>query len=184
VPSFSFDEPVDTDQFYLRRQRIALRKLMPQEPDLFDSLELRTRIKDDLIRSMVIELRGHVYTEDLPPEKITCSKTIQFHESVESFAEVIDGPWQRFKYHHRVGGRGPILRWLVRTLMWCHLMRPVRYRRTRATFPLDHEDKITLTVDLRRFRIYPGSNLGPPTPGQLGKTVMRGHTLSLDWSHD
>lgn len=173
----SFDPRPSELSVVLNRAKVVNRRLLDQHPDLFASLEVRTRLMQDLVGDMVVDLVGYVYVEKLPPVQVTRSRDIHIEREFHVVAEVIDGPWQRHKYHHR-------RRWWIRLPMWCRLMRPVRYRQTPVTVQVVHDEKVTLTVDLQGHRAYPQSRIGSPDRIGLGAKVIRGHDLNAWWSHE
>lgn len=150
-----------SDEISLYRLKVSNRRILDANPDLFASLEVRTQILEDLARSMMVELRGYVYAERLPPERVTRTTDVAFCET----EMVPDGPWQRFLVRHKGA-------W------WTRLWKRWRYPRYLAVV-IKTSRRVSLTVELERYRTYPESKIGPSP--HLGPTILS-HTIKTDWS--
>lgn len=164
-------------QVILDRLKVGGRWPLPGMPDLEAALQISlTQDDSPLLRGIehaLLQVKTHVYKENLPPETIKQSRLVRFNAPVTFDHDVIDGPWQRWKYHHL---SRHWYRWL---LGWW--LRPPRFRTYELTQTMFNEQLVVMEVDLRRYRTYPESALGPPS-GSLGSKVVLGHyPLVTSW---
>lgn len=127
---YPFEDPLDDEmeigRVYLETQKVSYRLMGG-----FMQANLKfTQERDYVLGQMVYELATNVRTHKLPPETVEETGTL-----------ACDHPatwWQQWK--HDVAAKHWALRWIARR--W-----PVRQTRT--------VHKLTITLDLRRFRTYP-----------------------------
>jgi len=127
-----YDE-IEIGRIYLETQKVSYRLMGG-----FMQANLRfTAERDALLGQMIYELATNVLTHKLPPETVE-----------ETGILACDHPatwWQQWKHDIATNTRG--LRWIARR--WpVHTIRTVH--------------KLTVTLDLRRFRVYPDApNISP-----------------------
>lgn len=149
-------DSVEAARVYLDTRKVSTRQMMGG----FMQANLKfTAERDLMLDHMVYELATYVRSHSLPPEIV---------EETDFLS--CDHPatwWQQWK--HDVAAQHWALRWIAR---W----RPVRLTRT--------VHKLTITLDLRRFRLYPDA---PDISSVAGyESYFMGHTrlASAKWDTD
>lgn len=168
MPSFypGPDDAVTPEMITLDRLKIGGRWPLALNPDVGQSLMVSLRDSDEMQRLMygaLLEIKAHIYKENLPPESVQGTKVIRWHKTVPHTEWFLDGPYQRWKGRHVDSWWYP--HWLLGA--------PRRISRSWQVKVSD-DQVVTLEVDLRRYRTYPESSLGPPV-GALGNKVVLGH---------
>lgn len=132
--TYPFDDEVEIGHVYLDSQRVAISQTISGE---FMRANLRlTEERDAILNRMIYEISTKVRSHNLPPEQVEETRTLACDHPADW--------WQQWK--HDVAAKHWALRWIVRR-------RPVQFTRT--------WHKLTVTMDLRRFRVYPDApNIG------------------------
>lgn len=158
----------------LRRLKFAAQARIPG-PDLQQMLRLEAhmdpnpflgRYADDLVMRVI----GHVYAEDLPPEKVEQTTEVTVEGVAEASWRCPDGPWMRWRERHQTS------RWYRVLLGW---LPPIRHIHHIERVPWEQTHKVTCRVDLSRFYIYPESRIGAH-PG-LGSVRVAKHQINAAW---
>jgi hypothetical protein len=130
------NEPLTIETFTLEWLKLAAQRRVSAE---FAESVTPAVYRDTLWGDLVHQLTARVLADQLPPETVTDEHTFVF--------PVPGSPWQQFKATHADS-------WWLR---WLTKMRPPTY--------VKHYRNGSLTVDLRRYHIYPQARVSP----QLGQ---------------
>lgn len=155
------DDEIEIGRVWLETQKLSTRRYITGE---FMRNHLRlSQERGDILSSvfdqMVYELSTMVRVHNLPPEEV-----------VESHTLACDRPsswWQQWKQD--VAAKHRLLAWMVRR--W-----PVRIVRTMH--------KLTLTLDLRRFRTYPDAPDLSRVDGYALSYMNHTHYVTGKWDTD
>lgn len=170
-----FPPPDVLEQVTLNRIRIAARKRITGA-DVYRSLKMSVQSDPqpfyDAAEDLVMQIVGEVYKEDLPPEEIKHSTEVELNGTEIARFEVPATWWQHWK--EATAGR-----WWRRLVWW---LRPVRYYEHQTTVPWSGTRRVTCTVDLRRFYVYPESQFGERLPSVVGPIVVPKHQITAFWT--
>lgn len=155
--------PVTDMQVVLERLRVSFGANLGAA--FLQSMEVIQRARVELLGGMAFELAAHVLAEQLPPETVTRQATVTGSRTVEWV--VAATWWDHFKLQYAQ-------RWWAR---WYVRRRPAAVVPKQETVRIVRDVKLTL--DLRRYRTYPGANRVLP-PDTWGNPV-RAYAMQHRW---
>lgn len=114
-----------------------------------------------LMDQIMIGMRTRILTDNLPPEVVTETTTVRVEEPAST--------WQMWKRNNQ--GRWYTKWWLVKWLAkWPVIMK-------------GHDKRITMSVDLERFRTYPEARYRASDFG-LGRAVLLHSISPVSWRYE
>lgn len=146
----------------LEWKNFAYRMMVDMNLMLEPEFMIRQDGYDFLRDQMMVAMRVKVLTDNLPPEKVTKSTTVRVEEPAST--------WQMWKRNNQ--GRWYTKWWLAKWLeKWPVIM-------------TGHDKRVTMSVNLERFRAYPEAQYRP-SDFRLGSRAVLMHAVSpVEWWQD
>lgn len=145
----------------LEWKNFAYRMMVDMNLMLEPEFMIRQDGYDFLRDQMMVAMRVKVLTDNLPPEKVTESTTVRVEEPAST--------WQMWKRNNQ--GRWYTKWWLAKWLeKWPVIM-------------TGHDKRVTMSVNLERFRAYPEAQYRP-SDFRLGRAVLMHAVSPVEWWRD